>query len=40
MNVAKQKKLATFKMFSNPDVATVGDTSILVELNRRLAQNP
>jgi hypothetical protein len=31
--------MPTFKLFENPDVATIGDTSVIVELNKRLAQN-
>ena len=34
--VAKMKNMATAKLFEDPDLATIGDTSLLVEINRRL----
>lgn len=33
--------MATAKLFEDPDLATaIGDTSLIQELNRRLANNP
>jgi hypothetical protein len=35
--VAKAKNMPTYKLFENPDIATIGDTGLLIELNKRLA---
>lgn len=38
--VAKEKSLSTVKLFEDPDLATFGDVSMKMELNKRLQVNP
>lgn len=38
--VAKAKNLSTSKIFEDPDLATIGDTALISELNKRLSVNP